>query len=193
MTSSVSMWNLYLLKAVVGYLGGQVKIGVHHHPQQKPQSEQQINSPWLHTLSKHDVGFTQQPLFFHRRFSHEDFYLKWSLRWGRHVHHHQRKQKFPNACQLLNLCVRTHVWKVLFFMLNDYTINLTNGINQTTPAPGVRLGPIYDEAWERNSVFYLFYHLAFTRRGVGGTGLYGLGNSPPSYNKSTCDWQSTLG
>lgn len=35
-----------------------------------------------------------------------------------------------------------------------------------TPAPWVRLGPIYDEAWERNSVFYLFYHLAFTRRGA---------------------------
>ena len=31
-------------------------------------------------------------------------------------------------------------------MLNDYTVNLTDGINQTTPAPGVRLGPIYDEA-----------------------------------------------
>ena len=53
-------------------------------------------------------------------------------------------------------------------MLNDYTVNLTNGINQTTPAPGVRLRPIYDEAWERNSAFYLFYQLAFTRRGVWG-------------------------
>ena len=35
-----------------GTLGAKVKVGLHHHPQQKPQSEQQINSPWLQTLSK---------------------------------------------------------------------------------------------------------------------------------------------
>lgn len=60
-------------------------------------------------------------------------YLKGSLTWGRHVQHHLKKTKVSKPLLALefmckNSCLRGFIF---FFMLNDYTINLTKSINQT--------------------------------------------------------------
>lgn len=71
--------------------------------------------------------------------------------------------------------------KGFIFYVKWLHINLTNGINQTTPAPGAGLGPIYDEAWE-NSVFICFTTWHLHAEGVWEAGLYGQRQST-SYNK----------
>lgn len=92
--------------------------------------------PYWVLCTKHTVGFTHQPLFFHWHFSCEGFYLKWSLRWGWHVHHHLKKTEVSKRLLALEfMCKNSCLKVVFFFMLNDYTVNLSNCINQTCRQP----------------------------------------------------------
>lgn len=129
-------------------------------------------NPWTaphHLLyRKHDVGLPQQLLFFStgNAVAKASRLPPWSLRWGRHVQHHLKKTQVSEHLLALEFMRKSSCLRgFIFYVKGLYYKSHEPHKSDLTPAPWVRLGPIYGEAQEKNGVFYLFYHLAFTRRG----------------------------
>lgn len=66
------------------------------------------------------------------------------------------------------MCKNSCLKRFIFSMLNDYTINLTNGINQTTPAPGVGWGRFMTRHEREQCVLFVLPPGIYTQEGVWG-------------------------
>lgn len=94
----------------------------------------------------------------------EGFHLKWSLSWGRRVQHHLKKTQVSKHLLALefmhkNSCLGGFIFYVKGLCYKSHEPHKSD----LTPAPWVRLGPIYGT---REQCVYLFCHLAFILRGA---------------------------
>lgn len=141
-----------------------------------PNLNNKSTHPGSRLWAKHDVGFTQQPLFFHRHFSHEDFYLKWSLRWGRHAHHHLKKTKVSERLPALefmckNSCLKGFIFYVKWLHRKSHRWHKSDDASPRSEAGA----DLRRDMREERCVLFVLPPGIYTQRSLGGTGLYGRG------------------